>query len=100
MKINNIEKNVLISIIDTCYDDYFACAEDISRSCNLTISQAKGYIGDLIKKGLIVSGEIDTIGNQIKGVHSFDADGCAIGFGCDRYDEEEMFSFYKNKGVL
>lgn len=56
--------------------------------------------GDLIKKGLIVSGEVDTNTSEIKGVHSLDSQGYAIGFGCDEYDEEEMLTFYKNKGVL
>ena len=100
MKINQTEKNVLLAIIETCYEDYFATAEDISRACKLTVSQAKGYMGDLIKKELIAIGEVDTFREIIKGVHSLDVDGHGIGFGCDRYEEEEMLTFYKNKGVL
>jgi hypothetical protein len=100
MNLNKNEKNVLLAIIETCYDDYFADAQYISRACKLTVSQAKGYIGDLIKKELIASGEVDTGSEKIKGVHSFDVDGHAIGFGCDEYSKEEMLTFYKNKNVL
>lgn len=100
MNLNTTEKNVLIAIIDACYDDYFADAQDIASSCKLTIAQAKGYMGDLIKKGLIVAGEVDAGNGNFTGVHSVDADGMAIGFGCDEYTEEEMLTYYKNKGVL
>lgn len=98
MKLNTTEKNVLIKIIDACHEDYFADAQDIARSCKLTISQAKGYMGDLIKKGLVVHGEVEEYGYT--GVHSLSVDGHAIAFGCDNYSEEDMLTFYKNKGVL
>ena len=98
MKINTTEKSVLLHIIDECYNDFFADAESISNACNITIAQAKGYMGSLIKKGLCVDGEVEEYGYQ--GIHSLNYDACPIGFGCDSYSQEEMLTFYKNKGVL
>jgi hypothetical protein len=100
MKLNTTEQNVLTTIIDACYYDFFADAKYIANICDLTVAQAKGYMGDLIKKNLVVTGEVDACDGKLTGVHSVDPDGVMVSFGCDEYSEEDMLTFYKNKGVL
>lgn len=101
MKLNTNEKNVLLAIIDRCHDDFFATASDIKYLCDLdSIEQAKGYIGSLVQKKLVVSGHVETCNEFIHGTHSLDVNGHAVSFGCDEYSEEDMLTFYKNMGVL
>jgi DNA-binding MarR family transcriptional regulator len=64
--VTTYEMAAIKEIVKGCYDhspevstaqDYACCycateVEDIAKACNITVNQAKGVLGSLIKKGL------------------------------------------------
>lgn len=73
MSTTNYEAIALQAIVNGCYDvdpetatadDYDSCycateVEDIAKACGITVNQAKGVLGSLIKKNLVYQHDED-----------------------------------------